>query len=341
MYPFVFSILKRFDPEITHHLGMILIRLAGLPWIRGLVRQHTQPDASLTTKALGLTFTSPLGLAAGFDKDAVAVRGMYALGFDHVEIGTVTALAQPGNPKPRLFRLPLDRALVNRMGFNNEGAEVVATRLAALRHWGGALPIIGVNIGKSRVTDMSDATADYVRSAQLLAPHADYLVVNVSSPNTPGLRGLQETKTLAPLLRAVAQASKPTPLLVKISPDLEDQMLAEIAAVVVELDLAGIIATNTTTSREGLITSAEKVSAMGDGGLSGAPLADQSLRVLKLLRQTLPRDKSIISVGGVFTGDDVKARLEAGATLVQGYTGFVYRGPLFAHLVNTELAQLS
>ena len=341
MYAFVFSILKRCDPESTHHWGIILIRAAGLPWIRRMLRQRFAPNPSLVTKALGLTLASPLGLAAGFDKDGVAIRGMYALGFDHVEVGTVTALAQPGNPKPRLFRLPRDRALVNRMGFNNDGAEVVATRLAALRHWGGALPVIGVNIGKSRVIDIADATADYVTSAQLLAPHADYLVVNVSSPNTPGLRGLQETATLRPLLRKVAQASGSTPLLVKISPDCDDQAVADIAAVVIELDLAGIIAINTTTSRDGVITKKETVAAIGKGGLSGAPLADQSLRILKLLRQTVPRDKCIISVGGVFTGGDVKARLDAGATLVQGYTGFVYRGPLFAHLINTELAQLS
>jgi dihydroorotate dehydrogenase len=339
MYSFVFSIVKRWDPELTHHLGMILIRIFGLPFVRRALRQRTAPSSALALSALGHRFASPVGLAAGFDKNAVAIRGFFALGFDHVEVGTVTALAQQGNPTPRLFRLPDDEALVNRMGFNNDGAEVVATRLAALRHWGGALPIIGVNIGKSRVTPLDEATADYVKSATLLAPHADYLVVNVSSPNTPGLRGLQEKDTLKPLLSAVAGVAGDTPVLVKISPDLDDGAIAEVAALVMELDLAGIVATNTTTTREGLITSTPTVDAAGEGGLSGRPLAARSLNVLSLLRQTLPREKCVISVGGIFTGSDVAERLEAGATLVQAYTGFVYRGPFFAHLLTAELEQ--
>jgi|AntAceMinimDraft_6_1070360.scaffolds.fasta_scaffold00227_15 dihydroorotate dehydrogenase len=338
MYSLLFALLKRFDPEVTHHWGMAVVRLAGLPFVRQFLRKRTAPDALLSTKALGFTLGSPVGLAAGFDKNAVAVRGFYALGFDHVEVGTVTAVPQPGNPKPRLFRLPADSALINRMGFNNDGAEVVATRLAALRHWGGNLPIIGVNIGKSRVTDLAEATADYVASATLLAPHADYLVVNVSSPNTPGLRGLQEVGTLKPLLKAVAAASGDTPLLVKISPDIDDKAVGDIAAVVMDLKLAGIIATNTTTSREGLVTRQDSVATMGEGGLSGTPLKEASLRILTLLRQTLPREKAVISVGGISTGADVKDRLDAGATLVQAYTGFVYRGPLFAAHLTRELA---
>jgi dihydroorotate dehydrogenase len=341
MYPFVFSILKRFDPELTHHLGMVLIQIAGLPGIRRALRATTAPDASLGVKALGRGLASPVGLAAGFDKNAVAIRGFYALGFDHVEVGTVTAIAQPGNPKPRLFRLPADQALINRMGFNNVGASIVAARLAALRHWGGALPIIGVNIGKSRITPLSEATEDYVASATLLAPFADYLVVNVSSPNTPGLRGLQDVATLRPLLAAVAAVAGDTPLLVKISPDLDDVAVSDIASVVLDLDLAGIIATNTTTARDTLVTPPDALARMGEGGLSGQPLSKTSLHVLKLLRQTLPREKSIISAGGVFTGADVKARLDAGATLVQAYTGFVYRGPFFAHLLTRELAETS
>jgi dihydroorotate dehydrogenase len=250
----------------------------------------------------------------------------------------VTAIAQPGNPKPRLFRLPEDQALINRMGFNNVGAQIVAARLAALRHWGGALPVIGVNIGKSRITPLSEATKDYVASATLLAPFADYLVVNVSSPNTPGLRGLQDVASLRPLLAAVAAVAGDTPLLVKISPDLDDRAVSDIASVVLDLDLAGIIATNTTTARDGLSTPPDVLARMGAGGLSGQPLSQTSVHVLKLLRQTLPREKSVISAGGVFTGADVKARLDAGATLVQAYTGFVYRGPFFAHLLTRELA---
>ena len=340
MYPFVFSILKRFDPEIMHHLGMVLIQIAGLPGIRRALRTTTAPDASLGVKAFGCGLASPVGLAAGFDKNAVAIRGLYALGFDHVEVGTVTAIAQPGNPKPRLFRLPEDQALINRMGFNNVGAQIVAARLAALRHWGGALPVIGVNIGKSRITPLSEATADYVASATLLAPFADYLVVNVSSPNTPGLRGLQDVATLRPLLEAVAAVAGDTPLLVKISPDLDDVAVSDIASVVLDLDLAGIIATNTTTARDALSTPPDVLARLGEGGLSGQPLSQTSLHVLKLLRQTLPREKSVISAGGVFTGADVKARLDAGATLVQAYTGFVYRGPFFAHLLTRELAAI-
>ena len=337
MYSLLFAVLKRLDPEVTHHWGMVIIRLAGLPGIRRLLRKRYAPDPSLAVRALRQDFGSPIGLAAGFDKNAVAVRGFYALGFDHVEVGTVTALAQPGNPKPRLFRLPADRALINRMGFNNDGAEIVATRLAALRHWGGDLPVIGVNIGKSRAADIAGATADYVTSATLLAPHADYLVVNVSSPNTPGLRGLQEVSSLKPLLQAVQAAARETPLLVKISPDLDDQAVTDIAQVVNDLDLAGIIATNTTVSRENLTTRASSVAEMGEGGLSGAPVREASLRVLALLRQTLPRDKAVISVGGIFDGQDVKERLDAGASLVQAYTGFVYRGPAFAGLLTREL----
>jgi dihydroorotate dehydrogenase len=276
-------------------------------------------------------------LAAGFDKNAVAIRGMYALGFDHVEVGTVTALPQKGNPKPRLFRLPDDQALINRMGFNNDGAQVVAARLRALRAKGGDLPIIGVNIGKSRVTAITDATADYVASATLLAPLADYLVVNVSSPNTPGLRGLQQEKELTPLLKAVKAAAGVTPVLVKIAPDLDAKAIASVCKLVMKLNLAGIVATNTTISREGLVAAPQDVARLGEGGLSGVPLRERSLEVLDLVRQILPREVCVISVGGVFDGADVAWRLDAGATLVQAYTGFVYRGPLFAAKVTKEL----
>ena len=262
---------------------------------------------------------------------------MYALGFDHVEVGTVTALPQTGNPKPRLFRLPDDQALINRMGFNNDGAQVIAARLRVLRARGGDLPIIGVNIGKSRVTAIADATADYVTSTKLLAPLADYLVVNVSSPNTPGLRGLQQEKELTPLLTAVTAAAGGTPVLVKIAPDLDAKAISAVCKLVMKLDLAGIVATNTTISRDGLIAAPQDVARLGEGGLSGAPLRERSLEVLDLVRQILPREVCVISVGGVFDGHDVAERLDAGATLVQAYTGFVYRGPLFAAKVTKEL----
>jgi dihydroorotate dehydrogenase len=337
IYQALFRVLKRLDPEFTHEWGMRVISLAGLWPLRGILRTKTAPAPSQRVTALGLSFGSPVGLAAGFDKNAVAIRGMYALGFDHVEVGTVTALPQKGNPKPRLFRLPDDQALINRMGFNNDGAQVVAARLRALRSKGGDLPIIGVNIGKSRLAAITDATADYVASATLLAPLADYLVVNVSSPNTPGLRGLQQEKELTPLLKAVKAAAGVTPVLVKIAPDLDAKAIASVCKLVMKLSLAGIVATNTTISREGLTAAPQHVAGLGEGGLSGAPLRERSLEVLDLVRQILPREVCVISVGGVFDGADVAWRLDAGATLVQAYTGFVYRGPLFAAKVTKEL----
>jgi dihydroorotate dehydrogenase len=322
-------VLMRMEPEAAHHAAMLVIRALGAtPVIADVVRRRALAHGA-ATHALGLRFPTPFGLAAGFDKNAVGLRGLGALGFGHVEIGTVTAKAQPGNPAPRLFRLPADGALINRMGFNNDGAEVVAARLRRLRRRGG-LPIVGVNIGKSRVTAVEDAIDDYRFSAALLAPLADYLVVNVSSPNTPGLRGLQELDLLEPLLAAVLAEAGPTPLLVKIAPDLEDEAVRHIGALVGRLGLAGVVATNTTVRRDGLRTPASKVEAMGAGGLSGPPVAARSLELLRVLREALPAESTVISVGGVATAADVRARIEAGADLVQGYTGFLYRGPGWA-----------
>ncbi|GAA3648564.1 quinone-dependent dihydroorotate dehydrogenase [Microbacterium marinilacus] len=341
MYPLLFRhVLSRFDAEFAHHLGMAVIRVAGVWPIAPVVRRLTRPAPELAVETLGHVFPSPFGVAAGFDKNAVGVRGLDALGFGHVEIGTVTAIPQDGNPKPRLFRLIADRAVVNRMGFNNRGAEAAARRLARLRRgaapgYGGA--VVGANIGKSRVVDVADATADYVESASMLAPLADYLAVNVSSPNTPGLRGLQAVETLAPLLRAVREASGATPLLVKIAPDLPDDEIEAIARLAVAEGLAGLIATNTTTGREGLRTEDATVAAAGAGGLSGAPLKARSLEVLRIVRSVVPEEFCVISVGGVETADEVRERLDAGATLVQGYTAFLYRGPLWAREVNRGL----
>lgn len=316
---------------------MVIIRIAGWTPIARLLRRKTTPNPVLAVSAMGLNFESPVGLAAGFDKNAVAIRGMHALGFTHVEVGTITALAQPGNQKPRLFRLPADDALINRMGFNNDGAEKVAKRLHTLRAKHRELPVIGVNIGKSRVTPLDDAVDDYVTSARLLAPFADYIAVNVSSPNTPGLRGLQDEKSLRPLLQAVQDAAGSVPVLVKIAPDLSDQAIVDVCRLIAELDLAGVIATNTTVSREGLSLAKAELEEIGDGGVSGKPLRERSLQVLRLIRQSLPREMCVISVGGIFTGKQVQERLDSGATLVQAYTGFVYRGPLFAHYLTTEL----
>ncbi len=297
MYPLLFrTVLTRFDPEVAHHLGAFVIRVAGVEPVASLVRRFTAPAPRLGVEALGLHFDSPFGVAAGFDKNVTMGRGLGALGFGHVEVGTVTALPQPGNPKPRLFRLVADRAVINRMGFNNEGAAVAAARLRRLRR-ARRRPVIGVNIGKSRVVAVEDATTDYVRSARLLAPLADYLVVNVSSPNTPGLRGLQAVETLRPLLTAVREAAGRTPLLVKIAPDLADDEVGDIARLAVDAGLAGIIATNTTIDRSGLSTPAARVEGMGAGGLSGAPLKARAIEVLRLVRAAVPAEFVVISAG--------------------------------------------
>lgn len=339
MYPFIFrTLFARLDAETAHHLVMPVIRLIGVRPFAWAARALTRPDPSLRTEALGLVFDSPFGVAAGFDKNAVAVTGLHALGFGHIEVGTVTAVPQDGNPRPRLFRLVDDRALINRMGFNNAGAAAAAHRLARLRRR-RSRPVIGANIGKSRVVDVELATADYVASTRLVAPVADYLVVNVSSPNTPGLRGLQAVETLRPLLEAVHRAAGSTPLLVKIAPDLPDDEVTAIAGLAVDIGLAGIVATNTTISREGLTTDAATIAGMGAGGVSGAPLRARALDVLRLVRAAVPDDFCVIAAGGVESAADVRERLDAGANLVQGYTAFIYRGPLWARQINRGLAR--
>ena len=335
LYPHVFNLVfKRMDPERAHHLAFSVIQAA--PILGGLVRRLCAPDPSLRVRALGTDFPSPFGLAAGFDKNATAIRGLGEIGFGHVEVGTLTRHAQPGNPKPRMFRLIEDRALVNRMGFNNGGSAAAVPRVEQAR-LARHRPVIGINIGKSRITEVEDATQDYVWSAQRLAPLADYLAVNVSSPNTPGLRGLQELETLEPLLSAVRDAAAGTPLLVKIAPDMEDTQIDGIVALAVRLGLDGIIANNTTVSREGLRASAADIERIGAGGLSGAPLKARSLEVLKRIRQTAPQDFCVIAVGGVTTTEDVLERLDAGATLVQGYSAFIYEGPLWVRRINRGL----
>ena len=334
-YKFIFdNFFRRVDPEQAHHLGMFVIRLLGVTGLSALLKVRS----SHPVETMGLKFDSVFGLAAGFDKNAHAVKALGDLGFSHVEIGTVTAIAQSGNEKPRLFRLIDDRALINRMGFNNDGAAQVARRLAKTRlHYGDKLPVIGVNIGKSRVVEIEDAVDDYRLSAKLLAPLADYVAVNVSSQNTPGLRSLQTVKALQPILQAVVEESGTKPVLVKIAPDLADQEIVAVAKLVKKLNLAGVIATNTTISRDGLKTSATEVAAMGAGGLSGAPQKERSLQVLALLRKTLGAEFTIVSVGGVETAKDVLERVANGATLVQGYTGFVYEGPLWARKIKKEI----
>ncbi len=337
LYQLLFKLIfTRFDPEWIHHAVVRAIRVGSR--VRLTKIAAVKPEQTTNVTAFGIDFNGPFGLAAGFDKNAIAIRPLGDLGFSHIEIGTVTALAQPGNEKPRLFRLPADRALINRMGFNNQGAEAVATRLGELRaKYGQRLPIIGVNIGKSKVTEVADAAADYRKSARLLAPFADYLAVNVSSPNTPGLRSLQEVTALRPILAAVMEESLGLPVLVKIAPDLADADIVAVADLALELGLAGVIANNTTISRDGLATDSAKVAAMGAGGLSGAPLKARSLAVLDLLKAHLGDRLAIVSVGGIETVAEARERLEHGATLVQGYTGFIYQGPFWARRINRGL----
>jgi dihydroorotate dehydrogenase len=313
-----------------------------LPPVRWAARRWLVPhDPALRVHALGLDFPSPLGLAAGFDKDAAHVDALAGLGFGFVEIGTVTAQGQSGNPRPRMFRLPADRALVNRMGFNNAGADAARARLQ--RRGRGAVPVVlGINIGKTKAAE--NAVADYRASAERLAPLADYLVVNVSSPNTPGLRDLQAVEQLQPILAAVrdaiASSGRRVPLLVKIAPDLADVDVDAVADLALALGLDGIVATNTTISRDGLRSDPAAVQAAGAGGVSGAPVRERSLEVLRRLRARVGDRLVLVSVGGIETPEDAFERLHAGATLVQAYTAFVYGGPLWPRRMNRGLARL-
>jgi dihydroorotate dehydrogenase len=336
--------LVRVDAETAHRAGFRAVR-AARPVLDRLDRPGRRERVPV--HAMGIEFPGPLGLAAGFDKNAEGIDALAALGFSFVEVGTVTGEPQPGNDRPRLFRLPKDRAVVNRMGFNNDGAEAVAERLARRRLKRRGSPVVlGVNIGKSKVVPEHDAdavAADYEKSTRLLAPYADYLVVNVSSPNTPGLRDLQSVERLRPLLVAVRrQADAVTgthvPLLVKIAPDLSDDDVRAVADLALELGLDGIVATNTTISREGLLSTPEEIAKAGAGGLSGRPLRERALEVLKLLRDRVGPDLTIVAVGGIGDAHDARARLEAGATLLQAYTAFVYEGAGWPARLQRELA---
>lgn len=335
MYQLIFRVIfARMDAEQAHETVVSMLGWGQRFGLTRLLRLFTAPPRAVRVRTLGLEFESPFGLAAGFDKNARVFRILWGLGFGHIEVGTVTAHAQPGNARPRLFRLLADRALINRMGFNNDGAAAVAPRLR--RRTG---PVVGVNIGKSLITDVAESRGDYLASTRLLAPHADYLVVNVSSPNTPGLRGLQAIEMLEPLLSAVKGEAGPTPVLVKIAPDLTNKGVDAIADLVLRIGLDGIIATNTTLSREGLQTPAVDVEAMGAGGLSGPPLTRRSSEIVRRLRSRVGRDLCIIAVGGVESADDVRERLADGATLVQGYTAFLYEGPFWAARITRGLSR--
>jgi dihydroorotate dehydrogenase len=339
VYRLLFDVvLRRLDPERAHELAFGLIRTAArTPIVGGLLRRANAAPPGAAVLALGRTFPGPFGLAAGFDKNGVGVAGLTMLGFGSVEVGTVTAHAQPGNERPRLWRLVDRRALRNRMGFNNEGSSAVALRLRRLRATpAGRALVVGVNIGKTKVTAPADAATDYAISAGLLAPYADYLVVNVSSPNTPGLRDLQSVEALRPILVATREAADAAtagtargrvPLLVKIAPDLSDDDVDAVADLALELGLDGVVAVNTTIAHD-----------LGPGGLSGPPVLPRGLDVVARLRTRLGPDPVIIGVGGITTPADAREYLAVGATLVQGYTGFVYQGPFWAARINRALA---
>jgi dihydroorotate dehydrogenase len=339
-------LLFKLPPETAHEFALhALSHGLGAGALRRFVARREGRPTFGGLRRFGLSFKNPVGLAAGFDKNGVAARQLAALGFGFVEVGTVTHLAQPGNPKPRLFRLPLDRALVNRQGFNNDGAEALARRLE------GARPdcVLGVNIGKSRAVPVEEATADYLASFEAVRRQADYVTVNVSSPNTPGLRELQRADLLGALLGALqrrnrelaqAEGRAPLPLLVKVAPDLGAGELELIVGAAVGAGVAGIIATNTTTSRDGLRTDAARVEAFGQGGLSGAPLRERSTRVVASLRLLTRGAVEIVGVGGVFTAEDAWEKICAGAGLVQLYTGFIYEGPGVVRRINEGLAAL-
>lgn len=299
------------EPELAHNLGMQAIE-------RGWVTSRRFEHPILEQRLFGQRFSNPIGLAAGFDKNGVAVKAWHRFGFGFVEIGTVTARPQSGNPKPRLFRFPEDQAIVNRMGFNNDGCVAVGDRLVGLD---ARIPL-GINIGKSKVTPIERALDDYLESFTQLAPFGNYFVVNVSSPNTPGLRALQERTPLTSILLALRGYAPGKPSFVKIAPDLEEQALGEVLEVALEVGITGIIATNTTITRDGLSRPFD-----GPGGLSGAPLKAKAEATLRFLAQRAPSHLTLIGVGGIFTADDVYERIRAGAHLVQMYTGWVYGGP--------------
>ena len=319
---FVRPLLFSLDAETAHHLTIALLQRASHfgPALR--VLRSLQPSPKPKT-LFGLNFPNPIGLAAGLDKNGVALPAWAALGFGFIEIGTVTAKAQPGNPKPRIFRLPEQQALINRLGFNNDGADAIAQRLAALRESGRwpAVPV-GINIGKSRATPLEQATDDYLYSFRLLRDFADYITLNISSPNTPGLRELQEPEKLSELLFAIGKeaGTDPKPLVVKISPDLSGTELKAILAVCEENGVSGIIATNTTLNHSSIAPQLDQA-----GGLSGAPLRDKSTALVREIhaRSTFP----VIASGGIFDAESAREKFQAGAPLIQLYTGLVYRGP--------------
>lgn len=330
MYGFARPFLFGLDAEHAHGLGLKAMELAYRTGTSPLLARKVEP---LPTKAFGLTFPNPVGLAAGLDKNGAHIDALLALGFGSIEIGTVTPRAQPGNPKPRMFRLPQHKAVINRLGFNNEGVDALVANVERARRKTG---LLGINIGRNKDTSNDRAASDYLYCLERVYPLADYITVNISSPNTAGLRELQEEQALRQLIGALresqeelgAQHGKRVPMLVKIAPDLSDEDIDAVARVLRDLSVDGVIATNTTVSR---ISVQDHPLAHETGGLSGAPLMNQSTMVLRKLRTRLPDSIPVIGVGGILSGADAVAKMSAGATLVQCYTGLVYRGPELVH----------
>ncbi|MGB5015067.1 MAG: quinone-dependent dihydroorotate dehydrogenase [Pyrinomonadaceae bacterium] len=325
--------LFRLDAERAHELGIKAMELG----LASIFASSGDEPASGEVERFGLKFANPLGIAAGFDKNGVVVDQLASLGFGFVEVGTVTYDPQPGNPKPRMFRLPEDKALINRLGFNNDGAKVVTERLRDIKR----KCVVGVNIGKNKGVPNQDATENYLKSFDIVHPVADYIAVNISSPNTPNLRELQKAESLDELLGELQKNNRELgakPLLVKIAPDLSEAEIESIVGIAMRYELAGIIATNTTISREGVKT--KNIDAIGAGGLSGMPLTNRSTAVIASIYRYSKGKLPIVGVGGIFTADDAFEKIAAGASLIQAYTGFVYGGPAFAVEINRALAAI-
>lgn len=326
---YIFPFLTRYDAERIHYVVMNALKFAcSIPLIPSILRLFFEKeDTRLVRKVFGLRFKNPVGLAAGFDKNGVWTDELANLGFGFIEIGTVTPKPQLGNEKPRLFRLKPDQALINRMGFNNEGSLEAANQLRKRK----SKIIIGGNIGKNKTTENDDAVYDYLKAFNDLYPYVDYFVVNVSSPNTPGLRDLQEKEPLKYILKVLerdnGRKSKPKPILLKIAPDLTNEQLDDVIEIIKETRTAGVIATNTTISRAGLETDSQTVAQIGAGGLSGKPLTNRSTEVIRYLSEKSNKAFPIIGVGGIYTAQDAIEKLNAGASLVQVYSGFIYEGP--------------
>jgi dihydroorotate dehydrogenase len=357
MYTIIRTVLFWFPPETVHYFSMNCLRLVcRFPLLKKILAKGFSVDTStLRTKMLGLHFRNPVGLAAGFDKNALYLNELEALGFGFVEIGTVTPLAQDGNERPRLFRLPADRALINRMGFNNQGVKAVAERLRQWNHRYSTARrkqsgntntprlIIGGNIGKNKITPNEEAWRDYEICFRELFDCVDYFVVNVSSPNTPGLRALQEKESLRKILSHLQtinrQHAQPKPLLLKIAPDLTREQVDDVIVLAMDIQLDGLVAANTTISREGLQTSQQQLAAIGAGGLSGKPLTKTATELMSYIHQQTGGKIALMASGGIFTGADAAEKLDAGADLVQVWTGFIYEGPAIVKSICAALFQ--